>query len=169
MWGPTPSYQMLPHCHRLRKVWPGAVPTPGCLSWVNQFLTQMKSYDEEAILQPFASVSHQLWVDECVKVQNTGCGASLCGHKAGTMCGWMRLRFRVSTDTRAMHFSAVSSHSARDGTHVSITWSAQYQNGSQNVLAAPKPVTSCSQAMSSFYVACNAQEAEGRLVCMDKL
>ena len=108
----------------------------------------MKSYDEEAILQPFATVSHQLWVDECVKVQNTGrgaslcghkavshqlwvdecvkvqntgCGASLCGHKTGTMCGWMRLRFRVSTDTRVMLFSAVSSHSARDGTHVSIT------------------------------------------------
>ena len=60
------------------------------------------TYDEEAILQPFATVSHQLWVDECVMVQNTGRGASLSGHKAGTMCGWMRLRFRVSTDTCIM-------------------------------------------------------------------
>lgn len=63
-------------------------------------------YDEEAILQPFATVSHQLWVDECVMVQNTGRGASLSGHKAGTMCGWMRLRFRVSTETCVIHFSA---------------------------------------------------------------
>ena len=106
---------MPPYCHLfccLRKVCLGAVPTPGCLLVISESIFNTNEinglYDEEAILQPFPIVSHQLWVDECVKAQNTDCGASLCLHVWAQGCGWMRLRsrFRVSADTSVVRFSA---------------------------------------------------------------